>query len=200
LRGVAADRHPAIFLPSGDVIDAPLSQPEKGISTMNRNLAIRCAGALSIAIAATFAQAQTSSTANNSQTSTTAQMPTGKQKATAIGAATGAVAGAVVGGPVGAVVGAGVGGFVGHEGTDAKGRPPSNPNSSYNKSSVPAASDDTVRSAQSALNAQGYDAGSVDGQYGPATRNALLKFQADKGLAQTGALDSATLGALGITS
>jgi phage tail tape-measure protein len=161
---------------------------------MNRNLAIRCVGALSIAIAATFAQAQTSSTNNNSQT--TAQQPTGKQKATAIGATTGAVAGAVVGGPVGAVVGAGVGAYVGHEGTDAKGRPPSNPNSAYNKSSAPAASDDTVRSAQSALNAQGYDAGSVDGQYGPATRNALLKFQADKGLPQTGALDSATLSAL----
>ena len=163
---------------------------------MNRNLAIRCVGALSIAIAATFAQAQTSSTTNNAPTGTTAQQPTGKQKATAIGAATGAVAGAVVGGPIGAVVGAGVGGFVGHEGTDAKGRPPSNANSSYNKSSGPAASDDTVRSAQTALNAQGYDSGSVDGQYGPATRSALLKFQSDKGLAQTGMLDAATLEAL----
>ena len=62
---------------------------------MNRKLAICCVGALSIAIAATFAQAQTSSTTNNS--TTTSQTPTGKQKATAIGATTGAVAGAVVG-------------------------------------------------------------------------------------------------------
>jgi len=167
---------------------------------MNRKLAIRCVGALSIAIAATFAQAQTTSTTNNSQTNTTSQTPTGKQKATAIGATTGAVAGAVVGGPVGAVVGAGVGAYVGHEGTDARGRPPSNPNSALNKSSHPAASNDTVRSAQSALIAQGYDAGSVDGQYGPATRSALLKFQADKGLTQTGTLDGATLSALGVSS
>ena len=167
---------------------------------MNRKLAIRCVGALSIAIAATFAQAQTTSTTNNSQTNTTPQTPTGKQKATAIGATTGAVAGAVVGGPVGAVVGAGVGAYVGHEGTDARGRPPSNPNSTLNKSSHPAASNDTVRSAQSALNAQGYDAGSVDGQYGPSTRSALLKFQADKGLTQTGTLDGATLSALGVSS
>jgi Putative peptidoglycan binding domain len=166
---------------------------------MNRNVAIRCVGALSIAIAATFAHAQTSST-TSTQNSTTAQTPTGKQKATAIGATTGAVAGAVVGGPVGAVVGAGVGAYVGHEGTDSRGRPPSNPNSTLNKSSHPAASNDSIRSAQSALNAQGYDAGTVDGQYGPATRNALLKFQADKGLTQTGTLDSATLNALGVNS
>jgi len=118
---------------------------------------------------------------------------TGKEKATAIGAGTGAVAGAVVGGPVGAVVGAGVGAYVGHEGTDANGK----------VSSAPARegsmrSDGTVRSAQAALNAQGYDVGAVDGQFGPNTQSAVRRFQAEHNLTQSGTLDSATLSALGV--
>ena len=115
----------------------------------------------------------------------------GKQKATAIGAGTGAVAGAVVGGPVGAVVGAGVGAYVGHEGTDANGKTSSTTSAS--------ASDSTVRDAQAALNSQGYSAGMVDGRWGPSTQNAVRRFQSDKGLTQSGTLDSATLNALGVT-
>ena len=93
----------------------------------------------------------------------------------------------MVGGPVGAVVGAGVGGYVGHEGTDANG-----------KVSTAPATDSTVRNAQAALNAQGYDAGTVDGQWGPNTQSAVRRFQAERGIAQSGTLDGATLSALGV--
>ena len=100
---------------------------------------------------------------------------TGKQKATAIGATTGAVAGAVVGGPVGAVVGAGVGGYVGHEGTDANGKV----SSTTGKASSATAADSTVRSAQAALNDQGY---SVRGgrPIWSEHQSAVRRFQADK--------------------
>ena len=97
------------------------------------------------------------------------------------------VSGAVVGGPIGAVVGAGVGGYVGHEGTDANG-----------KVSTAPATDSTVRSAQAALNLQGYDTGAVDGQWGPNTQSAVRRFQAERGLSQSGTLDGATLSALGV--
>ena len=118
---------------------------------------------------------------------------TGKQKATAIGATTGAVAGAVVGGPVGAVAGAVVGGVVGHQGTDANGKV------SNSEASPATRSDSTVRGAQEALNAQGYSVGAVDGQWGPNTSSAVRRFQADKGLAQSGTLDSSTLATLGVS-
>lgn len=148
---------------------------------MNMKLVTRCASAVSVALVLS-----TSYAAGDTQNT---QPMTGKQKATAIGAGTGAVAGAVVGGPVGAVVGAGVGAYVGHEGTDANGK----------VSSAPAgATDGTVRSAQAALNAQGYDAGAVDGQWGPNTQSAVRRFQAERGLTQSGTLDGATLSALGI--
>ena len=120
---------------------------------------------------------------------------TGKQKATAIGATTGAVAGAVVGGPVGAVAGAVVGGVVGHQGTDANGKV----SSRAAKASSATRPDSTVRSAQDALNTQGYSVGAVDGQWGPNTSSAVRRFQADKGLAQSGTLDSSTLAALGVS-
>jgi hypothetical protein len=64
---------------------------------MNAKQMIRCASAVSLALAL--------STAYAADTDTQATPMTGKEKATAIGAGTGAVAGAVVGGPVGAVVG-----------------------------------------------------------------------------------------------
>jgi len=156
---------------------------------MNMKHAVRCATAVSFAlfVSAPFA-------ADN--TTTSDQPMTGKQKATAIGAGTGAVAGAVVGGPVGAVVGGVAGAVVGHEGTDANGKV-TNTGSSKSNASM-AAPDGTVRAAQAALEAQGYSPGSIDGQFGPNTQSALRKFQADKGLAQTGSLDSATKTALGI--
>jgi murein L,D-transpeptidase YcbB/YkuD len=146
---------------------------------MNRKNGMRCATAVALALVLS-----TSYAADDAKTS---QPLTGKQKATAIGAGTGAVAGAVVGGPVGAVVGAGVGGYVGHEGTDANG-----------KVSTAPATDTTVRNAQAALNAQDYDAGTVDGQWGPNTQSAVRRFQAERGIAQSGTLDGATLSALGV--
>jgi len=136
----------------------------------------------------------TANAAGDGSTSSNTTPMTGKQKATAIGATTGAVAGAVVGGPVGAVAGAVVGGVVGHQGTDANGKV--SPNREVSSASK---SDSTVRSAQDALNAQGYSVGAVDGQWGPNTLSAVRRFQADKGLAQSGTLDSATLTALGVS-
>lgn len=152
---------------------------------MNRNQMMRCAGAVSLALAL--------STAYAADNDTQARPMTGKEKATAIGAGTGAVAGAVVGGPVGAVVGGVAGGVIGHEGTDARGRV----NADDSRTSSPSmASDSSVANAQNALNSQGYNAGSADGRMGPTTRSAIMKFQADHNLPQTGNLDSATMNAL----
>lgn len=135
----------------------------------------------------------TANAAGDDSTSTNTTPMTGKQKATAIGATTGAVAGAVVGGPVGAVAGAVVGGVVGHQGTDANGKVSPN-----REGSSTSRSDSTVRSAQDALIAQGYSVGAADGQWGPNTMSAVRRFQADKGLAQSGTLDNSTLAALGV--
>jgi hypothetical protein len=160
---------------------------------MNLRHLTRCATAASLALMLSTAYA-----AGETKSDATAAKPlTGKQKATAIGATTGAVAGAVVGGPVGAVVGAGIGGYVGNKGTDANGNPPTSRSSSSAPGSG-AASDETVRNAQLALNSRGYDAGTVDGRWGPNTQSALRRFQADRGLAQTGLLDDETRTALGV--
>ena len=159
---------------------------------MNTKQALKCTTAVSLAllVSTSYAagDAATSSTTTPSNKSQTSEPLTGKQKATAIGATTGAVAGAVVGGPVGAVVGAGVGGYVGHEGTDANGRP----------STSSRTTDNTVRKAQVALNDQGYDVGTVDGRWGPNTQSAVRRFQAQKGLPDSGTLDDPTLSALGV--
>ena len=56
-----------------------------------------------------------------------------------------------------------------------------------------------VRSAQQALNDQGYNAGTVDGVMGRHTEAAIRKFQSAKGLQATGKLDAATVAALGVT-
>lgn len=177
---------------------------------------VASAVALSLCVTAAYANETNSTATPKSTPATNANAPananapdmTGKQKATAIGAATGAVAGAVVGGPVGAVVGAGVGGYVGHEGTNAKGQVTPTPNASRTTDSMgreasngmngDQSGDSTVRDAQAALNAQGYSAGAKDGLAGPNTHAAIRKFQADKGLQQTGMLDSATKSALGL--
>lgn len=149
------------------------------------------AGAMALALSMSAAYAN----------DTNAPALTGKQKATAIGATTGAVAGAVVGGPVGAVVGAGIGGVVGNKGTDANGRvdtPEAKMGNSGTSNGTAWRGDSSMKSAQSALNAQGYSAGNEDGVAGPNTEAAIRKFQADKGLAQTGMLDVQTKTALGI--
>jgi len=59
-------------------------------------------------------------------------------------------------------------------------------------------SSDQVRQIQEALNEQGYRVGTVDGQMGPQTKQALEKFQEAEGLQATGELDSETLAALGM--
>ncbi len=153
---------------------------------MNSKNVWQYATAVSLALALSTAYAAGDTKSSSTDASTAAPM-TGKDKATAIGATSGAVAGAVVGGPVGAVVGAGIGAYVGNQGTDANG-----------KVATGHTSDDTVRNAQVALNEKGYDAGKVDGQFGPSTQSAVRRFQSERGLAQSGRLDSATLAALGV--
>src|SRR5262249_7412284 len=57
---------------------------------------------------------------------------------------------------------------------------------------------DEMRSAQSALKAQGFDPGEVDGVYGPNTRAAISNYQRSNGLRETGRLDRASLAKLGV--
>jgi len=55
-----------------------------------------------------------------------------------------------------------------------------------------------VASVQSELQRRGYDPGGVDGEYGPATRQALLDYQRDNDLPVTGEIDESTLDSLGL--
>jgi peptidoglycan hydrolase-like protein with peptidoglycan-binding domain len=55
-----------------------------------------------------------------------------------------------------------------------------------------------VQSVQQALKQKGYDAGTVDGQWGPNTREALRQFQQSQGITPSGNLDEQTLSALGV--
>jgi hypothetical protein len=56
--------------------------------------------------------------------------------------------------------------------------------------------DPTVSAVQTDLTQQGYYNGPVDGIYGPATRDAVAKYQIAKGLDVTGSLSPATLQSL----
>ena len=58
----------------------------------------------------------------------------------------------------------------------------------------------TVKDVQAALLALGYELPryGADGEYGPETAGAIRRFQADKGLAETGEIDNALLAALGL--
>ena len=120
-----------------------------------------------------------------------------KTEGTVAGGAGGAVAGAVVGGPVGAVVGGVGGAYVGNETTGQQRVASSTPSSSTTSSSYDSA---LVRSVQQALNDKGYDAGFVDGRWGPATEEAVRKFQQASGLRESGQLERSTLAALGLSS
>jgi peptidoglycan hydrolase-like protein with peptidoglycan-binding domain len=58
--------------------------------------------------------------------------------------------------------------------------------------------DEYLRKVQQTLNDQGYDAGKVDGKWGPRTSAALRKFQGDHGIEATGQINEQTITALGI--
>ena len=120
-----------------------------------------------------------------------------KTEGAVAGGASGAVAGAVVGGPVGAVVGGVGGAYVGQEtaGKDETPRTTSSPSASTSSGRYDAG---LVRRVQQALNDKGYNAGSVDGQWGRSTEDAVRKFQGASGLPQTGGLENSTLTALGV--
>lgn len=60
------------------------------------------------------------------------------------------------------------------------------------------AADSSVSQVQSALSREGYYSGAVDGSLGPETRNALRRYQRDRGLSVTGRVDRATMNALGL--
>ena len=52
---------------------------------------------------------------------------------------------------------------------------------------------------QRQLSKKGYYKGSIDGQFGPASRDALSRFQREHKLKETGRIDEPTLDALGFT-
>ncbi|MDQ5846898.1 MAG: YCF48-related protein [Acidobacteriota bacterium] len=66
------------------------------------------------------------------------------------------------------------------------------------RASAAAAASETVRRAQQALNAAGYDVGVPDGRAGTKTLAAVKRFQSARRLMATGKLDDATLAALGV--
>lgn len=59
-------------------------------------------------------------------------------------------------------------------------------------------SGETVRQLQQALKDKGYDPGEIDGIFGSRTKQAVLAFQKDNGLAADGIAGPKTLSALGI--
>lgn len=120
-----------------------------------------------------------------------------KTEGTALGAGGGAVAGAVVAGPVGAVVGGVGGAYAGHE---VAGKDQGRSSASSSATTLSGYDPTLVRDVQQALNSKGYDAGMVDGQWGPKTENAVKRFQQASGLPQTGELENSTLVALGVSS
>ena len=61
-----------------------------------------------------------------------------------------------------------------------------------------ASADRLVYYAQKRLNQQGYKAGLADGVWGRKTKNAVLRFQRDLGLATTGRIDEQTQKKLGL--
>ena len=65
-------------------------------------------------------------------------------------------------------------------------------NQQYDEGTV----DFNVREVQSALAREGYYDGAIDGTIGPATRNALRRYQRDRGLSVTGRIDRSVIDAL----
>lgn len=62
--------------------------------------------------------------------------------------------------------------------------------------STPATPDQRVRTIQTLLNAQGYNAGPADGLMGPTTREAIRQFQRDRGMTPDGEPSQVVLYAL----
>lgn len=60
-------------------------------------------------------------------------------------------------------------------------------------------STDDYRAIQTLLNAGGFDTGTPDGQWGPASQRAMRAYQASVGLSETGAPDRATMEMLGVS-
>jgi Putative peptidoglycan binding domain len=58
--------------------------------------------------------------------------------------------------------------------------------------------DSSVRRVQEALARQGYYHGAIDGSFGPATQNALRRYQRNHGLGVTGEIDGQVIDALGL--
>lgn len=58
---------------------------------------------------------------------------------------------------------------------------------------------DQVRQLQQGLNDNGFNAGEVDGVFGPSTRAALRRFQSKAGLQPTGEIDQQTLALVGLS-
>jgi hypothetical protein len=66
------------------------------------------------------------------------------------------------------------------------------------RSYSPGYSDDLATDVQRELRRRGYYRGSIDGDVGPGTRNAISNYQSDRGLPVTGRIDRNLLRALGI--
>jgi Putative peptidoglycan binding domain len=62
------------------------------------------------------------------------------------------------------------------------------------------APDSTVKAVQAQLSQQGFYGGTIDGLFGPSTRDAVARYQAKQNLTVTGSLTSETLQALGLPS
>ncbi len=75
--------------------------------------------------------------------------------------------------------------------------PQAQPGASQNGAAINL-SEDQVRQLQQALNDNGFDAGEVDGVFGPRTRAALSRFQSRAGLQPTGQMDQQTLALVGL--
>jgi hypothetical protein len=58
---------------------------------------------------------------------------------------------------------------------------------------------DDYRAIQTMLNAGGYEAGKPDGQWGPGSRAAMMRYQAAEGLQETGAPNRETLERMGVS-
>ena len=58
--------------------------------------------------------------------------------------------------------------------------------------------DSSVSQVQAALAREGYYHGAIDGSVGPMTRNALRRYQRDRGLDATGQIDQRVIQSLGL--